>query len=72
VFVRHLAHPPEDVWGALTEPGQLGAWAPFTTDRALGTPGVAAGWHLCLGVAEHLLDGDPVPRTVGEDAKNHG
>jgi uncharacterized protein YndB with AHSA1/START domain len=23
-------------------------------------PKVAAGWHLCLAVAEHLLDGQPI------------
>jgi uncharacterized protein YndB with AHSA1/START domain len=33
---------------------------------------VAAGWHLCLVVAEHLLDADPIPPIRGEDAKNYG
>ncbi len=32
----------------------------------------AAGWHLCLDVAERLLDGDPVPPIRGDDALNHG
>jgi uncharacterized protein YndB with AHSA1/START domain len=40
-------------------------------DRA-GLPKVAAGWHLCLDVAERLLDGRPVPPIRGEDARNHG
>jgi uncharacterized protein YndB with AHSA1/START domain len=35
-------------------------------------PKVASGWHICLAVAERLLDGDPVGAIVGEDAKNHG
>jgi uncharacterized protein YndB with AHSA1/START domain len=35
-------------------------------------PKVAAGWHLCLDVAEHLLDGRPVGPIRGEDAKSHG
>ncbi len=35
-------------------------------------PKVAAGWHLCLDVAERLLDGDPVGPIRGEDAKNYG
>lgn len=35
-------------------------------------PKVAAGWHLCLDVAERLLDGRPVGPIVGEDARNHG
>jgi len=34
-------------------------------------PKVAAGWHLCLAVAERLLDGDPVGPIVGQDAMNH-
>jgi hypothetical protein len=35
-------------------------------------PKVAAGWHLCLLVAEHLLDGQPIPPIRGEDALNYG
>ena len=35
-------------------------------------PKVAAGWHLCLVVAERLLDGDPVGPVTGEAAKDHG
>lgn len=33
---------------------------------------VAAGWHICLAVAEHLLDGDPVGPITGRDAIGHG
>jgi uncharacterized protein YndB with AHSA1/START domain len=33
---------------------------------------VAAGWHLCLVVAEHLLDGRPDGVIRGQDAKDHG
>lgn len=33
---------------------------------------VAAGWHLCLVVTEHLLDGDPIEPIRGRDAMNHG
>jgi uncharacterized protein YndB with AHSA1/START domain len=33
---------------------------------------VAAGWHLCLVVAEHLLDGRPVAPIRGADAHNYG
>ena len=33
---------------------------------------VAAGWHLCLDVAEQLLDGRPVPPIRGEEAREHG
>jgi uncharacterized protein YndB with AHSA1/START domain len=35
-------------------------------------PKVAAGWHLCLDVAERLLDGTPVGPIRGRDAMNHG
>jgi uncharacterized protein YndB with AHSA1/START domain len=115
VFVRPFAHPPERVWAALTEPGQVSAWAPFVTDYDLSRPGdepprlleytwgddvlrwelaptergteltlrhtvggadmmpkVAAGWHLCLRVAERLLDGDPIPPIRGQEAMDYG
>src|ERR1700754_5031727 len=39
VLVRELRHPPEKVWEALTEPAHLREWAPFDTDRSLGTAG---------------------------------
>jgi hypothetical protein len=35
-------------------------------------PKVAAGWHLCLVVAERLLDGEPIEPIRGEDARNYG
>ena len=35
-------------------------------------PKVAAGWHLCLVVAERLLDGRPIGPVRGTDARNHG
>jgi uncharacterized protein YndB with AHSA1/START domain len=35
-------------------------------------PKVAAGWHICLAVAERLLAGDPVGPIVGENARNYG
>jgi uncharacterized protein YndB with AHSA1/START domain len=33
---------------------------------------VAAGWHLCLSVLRHLLDGHPVGVIRGRDAMAHG
>jgi len=36
-FTRQLAHPPEDVWRALTEPEQLRAWFP---------DGIAGDWRV--------------------------
>jgi uncharacterized protein YndB with AHSA1/START domain len=144
VFVRDLRHPPDKVWAALTEPGQLREWAPYTAARDLGEPGdvtltmidgdtavdqpatvtraeppsllehswgtdllrwelaptttgtatgtatgtrltlrhtlqdrdwvpkIAAGWHLCLDVAGHLLDGRPVGPIRGTRAREFG
>jgi uncharacterized protein YndB with AHSA1/START domain len=40
-FVRRLAHPPERVWRAITEPDELEAWFPDTivVERwAVGAP----------------------------------
>jgi len=41
VLVRELRHPPAEVWKALTEPEHLREWAPFDSDRSLGTVGTA-------------------------------
>ena len=41
VLVRDLSHPPAKVWKALTEPEHLREWAPFDSDRSLGTAGTA-------------------------------
>ena len=39
VLVRELRHSPHKVWQALTDPAQLGEWAPFEADGSLGTAG---------------------------------
>jgi uncharacterized protein YndB with AHSA1/START domain len=39
ILVRELRHAPEKVWQALTDPAQLGEWAPFDADGSLGTAG---------------------------------
>jgi uncharacterized protein YndB with AHSA1/START domain len=41
VLVRELRHPPARVWEALTDPAHLREWAPFDSDRNLGTVGSA-------------------------------
>ena len=41
VLVRDLRHPPVKVWTALTDPEHLREWAPFDSDRNLGTVGTA-------------------------------
>ena len=40
-------------------------------DRSF-VPKIAAGWHLCLDVAERALDGAPVGRIVAKDALEFG
>jgi uncharacterized protein YndB with AHSA1/START domain len=58
VLVRDLRHPPARVWAALTEPDQVSAWAPFTTEHSLAERG-----ELVL----RLEDGDQrydLPSTV--------
>ncbi|HSF17997.1 MAG TPA: SRPBCC family protein [Vicinamibacteria bacterium] len=35
-------------------------------------PKVAAGWHICLDVAERALDGHPVGRILAGEAKRFG
>jgi uncharacterized protein YndB with AHSA1/START domain len=42
ILVRELRHPPAKVWQALTEPAHLREWAPFDSDRELGTAGTTA------------------------------
>jgi uncharacterized protein YndB with AHSA1/START domain len=39
VLVRDLNHPAARVWKALTDPEQLRQWAPFDSDRSLGSVG---------------------------------
>ena len=39
ILTRDLGHSVNRVWAALTEPGQLRRWAPFTADRDLAAPG---------------------------------
>ncbi|NTX35810.1 SRPBCC family protein [Myxococcus sp. CA033] len=41
VVVRDLSHPPEKVWRAITQPEHLREWAPFDSDRNLGSVGTA-------------------------------
>jgi uncharacterized protein YndB with AHSA1/START domain len=41
VLVRNLRHPPDRVWQALTDPEHLREWAPFDSDRNLGSVGTA-------------------------------
>ncbi len=41
VLVRELRHPPARVWEAITDPEHLHEWAPFDSDRNLGTVGSA-------------------------------
>ncbi|TDW75795.1 uncharacterized protein YndB with AHSA1/START domain [Kribbella pratensis] len=46
-FVRLLPHPPEKVWRAITDPGQLSAWFPAVVELD-----VPAGAALLFGVTD--------------------
>ena len=35
-------------------------------------PKAAAGWHICLDVAERALDGHPIGRIAAADARRFG
>jgi uncharacterized protein YndB with AHSA1/START domain len=39
VLVRELAHSPDKIWRALTDPAHLREWAPFEAEASLGTVG---------------------------------
>jgi uncharacterized protein YndB with AHSA1/START domain len=43
-----------------------------TVDGTEWVPRTAAGWHLCLVVAERLMDGKPIGPIVGRKAKQYG
>jgi uncharacterized protein YndB with AHSA1/START domain len=43
-----------------------------TLDEKTWIPKVAAGWHLCLDVAERALAGEPMGRIVGKEARRFG
>jgi uncharacterized protein YndB with AHSA1/START domain len=138
-FTRGLSHPVNRVWEAITEPGQLRHWAPYTANRDLALTGeavltmqdgadgsghvdlpgsvlesdppqllvhsfgadvlrwelegtddgttltlrhtfadesmasaLAAGWHLCLDVADALMKDVPFGPVVGARAREYG
>jgi uncharacterized protein YndB with AHSA1/START domain len=56
VLVRELRHPREKVWQALTDPAQLREWAPFDTDRNLGTEGTTAKLTTVGAPALHVTE----------------
>jgi len=65
VLVRDLRHAPAKVWTALTDPEHLHEWAPFDTDRNLGSVGTA---HLStVGLPQPLVSETKVTRA---DAPN--
>jgi uncharacterized protein YndB with AHSA1/START domain len=43
-----------------------------TMEREEFAPRMAAGWHLCLDVAEQFLKGQPIKPIRGMDALNYG
>jgi uncharacterized protein YndB with AHSA1/START domain len=52
-FERHLRHPPEEVWAALTDPAQLAQWlAPGELELTLG-----GRVHLAFADGDGVIDG---------------
>ena len=60
ILTRELGHPVNRVWEAITEPGQLRQWAPFTADRDLAATG---------DVTMTMLDGDDSSEDVDQPGK---
>jgi uncharacterized protein YndB with AHSA1/START domain len=56
VLVRDLRHPPARVWQALTDPEHLREWAPYDSDRNLGTAGTAAKLSTVGAPAPHVTE----------------
>lgn len=56
VLVRELRHSPEKVWQALTDPAQLGEWAPFDADGNLGTVGSTVKLTTVGAPAPHVTE----------------
>lgn len=58
------------------ELAQDGTGTRLTLHHTVGSPDwvprTAAGWHLCLVVAERMLDGNPIAPIVGHEAKKFG
>lgn len=78
----HRAEPPrllEYTWGTDLLRWELEPAGPGTrltlrhtlADRAW-VPKVAAGWQICLDVADLMLAGKPIGRIVGHEARDHG
>jgi uncharacterized protein YndB with AHSA1/START domain len=59
VLVRELAHPPAKVWEAITQPEHLREWAPFDSDRSLGS----------VGSAKLTTVGVPTPQVTESQVK---
>jgi uncharacterized protein YndB with AHSA1/START domain len=43
-----------------------------TVDSPEWVARTASGWHICLTVAERLMDGQPIGLIVGQEAKKYG
>jgi uncharacterized protein YndB with AHSA1/START domain len=59
-------------WELAADDGGTRLTLAHTVEAPGWMPKVAAGWHLCLLVAQHLLDGAPIPPIVGEAALGYG
>ncbi len=56
ILVRELRHSPDKVWQALTDPAQLREWAPFDSDRNMGTTGTTVKLTTVGAPAPHVTE----------------
>ena len=65
ILVRELRHAPEKVWQSLTDPAHLREWAPFETDKNLGTVGtVNLTWAGTPQVSETRVTRADAPKVL--------
>ena len=59
-------------WSVVPTDGGSRLTLEHTVKERESVPQLAAGWHLCLVVAESLLDGQPIGPIRGNEAMNYG
>ena len=65
-FTRSLAHSPEKVWRALTDPEQRKAWFPDTSIGDFTTAGAKLRFEVGGTIAQVCLDGDADVRPAAK------
>ena len=71
-LLEHRWGPDRLRWELVPADGGTELTLRHTTAEADGVSKAAAGWHLCLLVAERLLDGTPIDPIRGMEAMDYG